>query len=91
MAELNQLIEKVYTPIVIKEYYIGVGGQESPMAPGETRFDYLMYIMINGTGNIVWKILSSNPIIFEIFDNIKSSSGSLEGEITLNSPMYIVY
>ena len=91
MAELNQLIEKVYTPIVIKECYIGVGGQESPMAPGETRFDYLMYIMINGTGNIVWKILSSNPIIFEIFDNIKSSSGSLEGEITLNSPMYIVY
>lgn len=91
MAELNQLIEKVYIPIVIKGCYIGVGGQESPMAPGETRFDYLMYIMINELGNIVWKILSSNPIIFEIFDNIKNSSGSLEGEITLDSPMYIVY
>ena len=91
MEELNRLLEKVYIPIVIKGCYIGVGGQESPMAPGETRFDYLMYIMINELGNIVWKILSSNPIIFEIFDNIKNSSGSLEGEITLDSPMYIVY
>ncbi len=91
MVELNQLIEKVYIPIVIKGCYIGVGGQESPMAPGETRFDYLMYIMINGSGNIAWKILSSNPIIFEIFNGIKNSSGSLEGEITLDFPMYIVY
>ena len=88
--ELNNLISKVYVPIIVKGYYIGVGGQESPMAQGEARFDYLMYIMINENRNIEWQILSSNPIIFEIFKNISNSDNSLKGEIKLNYPMYII-
>ena len=88
--KLNNLISKVYVPIIVRGYYIGVGGQESPLAQGETRFDYLMYIMLNEKGDIEWQILSSNPIIFEIFKNISNSDNSLKGVIELNYPMYVV-
>jgi hypothetical protein len=83
MQCLNKLISDVYTPIIIKGCYIGVGGQESLLAQGETRFDYLMYIMINRDGNIEWSILSSNPIIFEIFRDIADRYKRLRGVIEL--------
>ena len=70
MNELKKMISKVYEHIAIRCCYIGIGGKESLLAQGETRFDYLMYIMINENYNIEWQILSSNPAIFEIFKKI---------------------
>lgn len=90
MRELNQLITKIYAPIIIKGCYVGVGGQTSSLAQGEARFDYLMYIMINEQKSIEWQILSSNPIIFELFKGITNGDNSLKGVIELEYPMYFV-
>ena len=90
MHKLNELISKIYMPIEIKCCYIGVGGKESHLSIGETRIDYLIYIMINENNNIDWKIFCSNQTIFQIFKNIADSDGTLKGEIELEYPMYIV-
>lgn len=89
IEKLNELIEKTYKKINIKDIFIGIGGKESKLKD-ETRFDYLINVKINEDGNPEWNIETTNKEILELFEYLKNEDNKLIGIIILPEPIHIV-